>query len=350
MHQRRGARVECRFWVQVTGIDPEPVLRLGNVSGSGAYIEIDRRIGAPGAVRWLSLNAEDGGDGVNVLARIIRVAIVEDVGTTAVKGVAVEFMLADDAKRAEIESLVRRILQGARKDAPSSKMQVGLDARLHRPAAAEPLVGRVSTLTQGGMVVETAWPIAVGETVECEVRAPASKRVMRLRGEAVSAAPGAGGDVTPRYRVEIRFREPPAAAGGSSLEAAIGAVLEQSLTSLEEEAETSAPSKNELAGVLGQIALPSLLSFFELERLSGVLVVEGKSATSTLWVRDGRVVDVETGRSRGAKRELVRAALGQREGSFRFTVGPVDRADALNVSTGALLLDLAREEDEAAAT
>ena len=102
-----------------------------------------------------------------------------------------------------------------------------------------------------------------------------------------------------------------------------------------------------LRGDLAEISVATLLSLFEFERKSGVLVaVAAVGDQARLSVARGRVVKIE-GTAVGAGRDHLAAALTWDAGHFEFTAGEIPDADEVGVPTTQLLLELARAKDEA---
>jgi hypothetical protein len=102
-----------------------------------------------------------------------------------------------------------------------------------------------------------------------------------------------------------------------------------------------------LAGQVSRVPLTTLASLFEMERMTGELAVRKGAEKARIYVDGGRIIDVSPLGASETPRERLRAVLGWREGSFEFDVKAVTRADRIGTSTTALLLDLARESDEA---
>ncbi len=106
--------------------------------------------------------------------------------------------------------------------------------------------------------------------------------------------------------------------------------------------------KKSLRGDLGQVGLPSVLGFLELERKTGILLVIS-DRPARLFIRDGRAVRVEINDADpGASQEqLALDLLGWTSGQFEFAAQDVPDLDALKTSLTALLLEHARRSDEA---
>lgn len=106
--------------------------------------------------------------------------------------------------------------------------------------------------------------------------------------------------------------------------------------------------KKTLRGDLEQVALPSVLTFLELERKTGVLFLVGAERTARLFLRDGRPMRAEIDSADGEKsRDLVWEVLAWPHGQFEFAAQDVACDDEIRMSVTSLLLELARRGDEA---
>ena len=94
--------------------------------------------------------------------------------------------------------------------------------------------------------------------------------------------------------------------------------------------------------------LPTLCSLFEVERLSGVLVVRRDIEEVHIYLDGGQIVDVEPLTEAEEGRARLRSVLAWEDGSFEFDIRPVSRRDRIGMPMTALLIDLAREGDEEA--
>jgi two-component system OmpR family response regulator len=114
----------------------------------------------------------------------------------------------------------------------------------------------------------------------------------------------------------------------------------------------SAPSRNDAAlrGRLEQFGLATVLTFLDLERRSGqVLVITGEKR-GTVWLRGGRVISARIEGSRRVNRAAIYELLSWDRGHFAFTQEePSSRADEIGAPTMQLLMEAARRTDEAAA-
>jgi hypothetical protein len=109
-----------------------------------------------------------------------------------------------------------------------------------------------------------------------------------------------------------------------------------------------------LRGRLEQFGLATVLTFLDLERRSGELIVISDDGTShkvgRLWLRQGRVLRARVEGSRRLNKSVVYDLLGLERGRFSFTQMDLDGlGDELGVPTMQLLMEAARRVDEAAA-
>jgi hypothetical protein len=106
-----------------------------------------------------------------------------------------------------------------------------------------------------------------------------------------------------------------------------------------------------LRGRLEQFGLATVLTFLDLERRSGELLVLAKDGgVGRLWLRHGRVIGVRAERSRRGGKAAIYHLLTLDSGHFSFTQMNLDGlADEIGASTALLLMEAARRADEAAA-
>ncbi len=106
-----------------------------------------------------------------------------------------------------------------------------------------------------------------------------------------------------------------------------------------------------LRGNLMEISVATLLSMFEFERKSGILVVLSNAAVARLFVANGRVVKIEHGADvERPPRQQVMDVLDWIGGNFEFTACEVVGGDDIGLPTSSLLLEHARLRDEARTT
>ncbi len=399
---RRSARVATKLLVGVEGVDAEPKPRAGDISSTGIYFECDVDIGEVGTVQWLHLRSHDGACEIHLMAHVVRSVSMKELDRPRLGGVALEFMPENDERIAALQEFVRYVLQGDPAEgafiAPRVDTRAGAADGPTRGATLQKL--SVSTLS-----LEARWSVPVGETVRVEIVAPGVAKPIRLQGRAVHVAPeGKGG----RFHIELEFQEEldgplrrlssksfaavrPTSAGellaavpesertpssqpalssrggapasspepppvSSPLDGTddeyISRTLEELLSALivPPPEDSPSPRRAHLAGLLSRVRLPTLAALFEMDRISGELTLVQGEERATIFVRDGRIVDVESAALDPRPRPQLARLFGWMDGSFEFIVRPVTRADRVELSTTALLLDLAREADEAART
>ncbi len=380
---RRGARIATRFLVAVEGLDPAPVLRKGDISTTGVYFETERDVGDPGTVQWLTLTSLDRARTVRVMAHVVRTVRLGDVAGRVVSGAALEFMPESDAAAAQVRDFVRRVLTVRKQgDPPSISPRIGARVAESDEADEGAHDATVQTLSVRSMVLETSWAIEPGEHLRVDIVAPGMTRRLRLDGKAVRVV--TKGSEPSRYDIEVAVqheqRRPIRTDSTATMEAVrleeeppppvrdrdeptqpgvpppepddeVTHVLDDLLAALilPPDAEPARRRRTHLAGELSRIRIPTLLSLFEMEAMTGKLRVLSAGREARVFCRQGRVVDVEPILAGETPRARLAELLEVDDGTFDFVVEPVERPDRLGMSTTALLLDLARETDEARA-
>ncbi|HXJ21685.1 MAG TPA: DUF4388 domain-containing protein [Polyangia bacterium] len=101
-----------------------------------------------------------------------------------------------------------------------------------------------------------------------------------------------------------------------------------------------------LRGQIDEIGLSSVLGMLEMERKSGILLVEREGASARLFLRKGHVIraDCDTPRLTGAG--AVYETLSWRGGTFDLLIGDIGGIDEIQTATTFLLLEAARRVDE----
>jgi CheY-like chemotaxis protein len=99
-------------------------------------------------------------------------------------------------------------------------------------------------------------------------------------------------------------------------------------------------------GQLDQIGLSSILVVLEMERKTGILLVERAQGTARLFLRKGRIIRADTEEPRLTGPVAVFEALSWSSGSFDFLAGDIGGIDEIQTSTTFLLIEGARRFDE----
>jgi hypothetical protein len=103
-----------------------------------------------------------------------------------------------------------------------------------------------------------------------------------------------------------------------------------------------------LRGRLEQFGLATVLTFLDLERRSGEVLVLAEGEVGRLWLRQGRVIRARIEGSRRTRKPAVYELLGWTRGRFSFTQAEPDGVDdEIGAPTTLLLMEAARRVDEA---
>jgi CheY-like chemotaxis protein len=107
-------------------------------------------------------------------------------------------------------------------------------------------------------------------------------------------------------------------------------------------------SSQGLRGSLVDISLATLLSLFEFERKSGILLLLRAGEIARVFVSEGKILKVEASTSNGASRpkDRLMRLLDWRDGQFEFSPAAIGGRDEVGVTVTALLLEHARTRDE----
>jgi CheY-like chemotaxis protein len=101
-----------------------------------------------------------------------------------------------------------------------------------------------------------------------------------------------------------------------------------------------------LRGNLVDIGLGTLLSLFEFERKSGILLLLRDGEIARLFVSEGKVLKVEANTGNGAPKQRLMTLLDWHAGQFEFSPCSIGGRDELNTTITAMLLEHARVRDE----
>jgi hypothetical protein len=346
IEHRRGARIKSKFWVKIPNIAEEMELRKGNISISGIFLEIDKPLGKAGDVHALNIATVDRSDTFCLMARLVRTITIDDIWREKVViGAAWEFLFENDRKRRSIEQFVQRVAMLQKMEEGDLELAYQYNAQVGQTDSTTH-AALVTSVWLNGMLIETDWPVKEGEKLNVEIEAPASKKKMRLVGQARTTRKLEHGE-TGRYQVEVRFVSPESSATYASADTVAEAVDQLLSETAVWSAGIPVRSHEHLKGNLAQIRLPSLLAFIELERMSGIVRLKQDSQCAKLVVIDGRVIDAVAGEDWSVNPlELLSSLMRWNQGVFEFRLQEVEREDRVEMSTSTLLIELARREDE----
>ncbi len=101
-----------------------------------------------------------------------------------------------------------------------------------------------------------------------------------------------------------------------------------------------------LRGKLAEIGLATLLSLFEFERKSGLLVLIADRELVTLFIAEGRIVKIDPIASGATSHDRLLELLDWKSGTFEFILSDVVGTDEVRMSITHILLEHARRKDE----
>ena len=101
-----------------------------------------------------------------------------------------------------------------------------------------------------------------------------------------------------------------------------------------------------LRGNLVDIGLGTLLSLFEFERKSGILLLLREGDIARLFVSEGKILKVEANTSNNTPRQRLMQLLDWQAGQFEFSPCAIGGKDELQTTVTAILLEHARVSDE----
>jgi len=102
-----------------------------------------------------------------------------------------------------------------------------------------------------------------------------------------------------------------------------------------------------LRGSLVDIGLGTLLSLFEFERKSGILLLLRDGDIGRMFVSEGKVLKVETSATLGGQKQRLMSLLDWKTGTFEFSPCAIGGRDELHLTVTQVLLEHARIRDEA---
>jgi CheY-like chemotaxis protein len=100
-----------------------------------------------------------------------------------------------------------------------------------------------------------------------------------------------------------------------------------------------------IRGKLHDISVGTLLSLFDFERKSGILVLRDPLQTARLFISEGRIIKIDSS-DVGLPKDVMLRLLDWNNGEFEFSACEVVGKDSLEMTTTGLLLEHARLRDE----
>jgi uncharacterized protein (TIGR02266 family) len=361
-HQSQGRespRVEADFRVSYPTIDELVVAYCGDLSKGGLFVATEHLLASDAVVR-VSLDLPEGSGSIPILCRVIYTrdaALAEAQGKPV--GMGLQFLHLDDEMLGLIEAFIsERMTADAAKVSPIEAQRrlsilVADDDPTYLKQAAAPFRARGDYVRTAGdgmealamclkeppdiILSDVQMPRMDGWQFLRMVRARAGLAAVpviflttlsgeeeRLRGYQL----GVDDYVAKPYRsVELRAR------------------VDRLTARAKKKPRTG--ERHGLYGDLEQVSLPSVLTFLELERKTGELIVQAERSAQ-IQIRDGRPLRIELEAAPDFRTpiELVHLLLDWRIGQFDFEVKDVTVDDQIHTSFTALLLEHARLDDE----
>ena len=353
---REHARIEAVFRVEYATMDHLVVAYSSDLSKGGLFVATLGFLPVNAVVR-LMLQLPEGGGEIPVICRVVYVRD-EPEGAGKPAGMGLEFLDIADACRVRIERFIAN--QPPKLDdflEPAKRALTILlvdDDRLSLQAAADCFRergDRVLTATNGldalaaclkdppdVILSDVQMPKMDGWQLVRMVRArPTLSSIPLLFLTTLSGEP----ERLRAYRLGVDdFLAKPCQP------ALLRTRVDRIMTRLGQRSRSSLRDKT-LRGDLEQVSLPSVLSFLELERKSGVLLLVGEG-TARVFLSEGRPLRVEreAGALQTSPRALMNQLLSWRSGQFEFAAQEVAGIDELQCTLMTLLLDHARMSDE----
>jgi Domain of unknown function (DUF4388)/PilZ domain len=357
--RRKSPRLKTQLKLQILGLDEDYVVADGDVSVGGLYIDIARDVGELGSVQRLRLATMRGSEQITLLARIARVATVNDFWRgNVITGVAFQFMFQETT---EIGTAVKTIPIErswaigeflrclARENEPEdTKLDHVWEAILESPDGPAPAT--VNGVSLQGTVLETEFLVPVGELIRVDIPGPGPDMRIPLYGRAIDSRPFGPGEGK-GYRTSVSFEpvELPSAnarRSGGSIQDAFGALLSTSVTHAGNSGPAE-PRRQHLAGDLARVSLVSVLTLCELERATGVLRVRAGEDEVRCYLSEGRLFDAERlGSTAHSAEDALMPVLEWQGGSFELLFEPITRQDRIGKPISVLLMNLLHALDE----
>ena len=356
-NQREHARVEASFRVRSSALAPGG-LEGADVSRGGIFIKTVRFLPLNAVIR-LSIETPDG----TAVPATCRIAFIRDQAASAASGkpagMGLELVDIADKDRPVLDRLLEEKVAPASpprfeaSEGPLRVVVVDDDAR-YRQMAAEPFKKRGDTVftVSDGLEALAACLKDPPDAILSDVQMPRMDGWQLLR--LVRARPSLA-SVPVVFLTTLSGESERLLGYQLGVDAYIPKPYEPSellvrvhqIVRRARNSRTSPAARTTLRGEIEHVGVSSLLSFLEMERKSGVLLVIAGDV-ARLFFAEGRLLRAEIEGespplpSRAAAMRILDAVAGQ----FEFAPQDVTEKDELGMSVTALLLEHAREKDE----
>lgn len=356
--QREHERVQASFRVRSTALDPN-ALQGENVSRGGIFVKTVRFLPLNAVIR-LSIEMANGEEAIPATCRVV---FIRDQSQSAKSGrpagMGLEILDIADAHRPVLE----RLMQDRRVTAPppapgrvEERLNVIVvdDDTRYREQAAEPFRRRGDKVhtTSDGLEALSICLKDPPDIILSDVQMPRMDgwqllRLVRAR-PSLAAVPvvfltSLGGEAERLlgYQLGVDAYIPKPYEPEELL------VRVHQVVRRARNARTSPALRTTLRGELEHVTISSLLTFLEMERRSGILLVIS-SDVARLFFSEGRLLraEIEGAEPPLTSRQAAKRVLDAESGQFEFAAQEVNVRDELGVSVTTLLLEHARDQDE----
>jgi len=364
--KKREQRVEAAFRVRYKSMDDLVVAYSKNLSRGGLFLRTNKFLPVDSTIR-LHLDIPDGGEPISMPCRVAYVRDDTDWGSVGeASGMGIEFLEPNEEVRERVEQFLAECTDSSRDAKPQSKpgrklkVLVVDDDDTYADVAAERFRARGDdvTLAKDGLDALAACIKEPPDLILCDVNMPRMDGWQFLR--MVRSRPTLRGvpflflttlseesDRLKGYRLGVDdYVTKPYKPSEVQVRA------DQALLRAERSRQTNQDSGS-LRGDLEQVGLPAVLSFLEMEKKTGVVLITG-DVEARLVVHQGtplRVDRKDVSResmddNTAKERVFFHKLLDLKQGRFEFMATDVTTEDHLKSTITGLLLEHARLSDE----
>lgn len=356
--RRQLPRVTCTFRVSFGSVDELVVSFARDMSQGGIFIRTSKVVPLGSLVRVLFKLPSDAAE-LSTIARIVHCATLENAPDD-VPGVGLEFI---DLDGAPITKQISDYLAGVvdkPAEVPAAKAETAHilivdDQKVYRDAVGSALraIGHdVVEATNGiealGLALRQAPDLIITDVEMPEMDGWQLVRMIRAR-PSFARVPiifltslSSDRERLKGYQLGVDdYLSKPIAEG--ELRVRVERVLARMRSS-----SRSVAKGVMLRGDLSLVSIKSLLSFLEMERRTGILLIVNASEAATLYLKDGAVLSVDLPPAHADKKGVERLfhVCDWTEGRFELTTAAVELSDDIGVPVSFALLEHARREDE----
>jgi uncharacterized protein (TIGR02266 family) len=357
--RRELGRVAAKFRVKFRSLDDLVITYTHDISQGGLFIGSSSFLPV-GTVVQLRVELPDGGEPAPIIARVAYV-LGEDEAKARGRstGMGMEFLDTggNDVAGRIAEYLASTLGEGERPDPASAPADVLIvdDSESYREQAAKAMRAEGHRVTTAKNGLE-ALGIALRQTPDVilsDVNMPVMDgwqfiRMVRSR-PSIASVPvvflttlGGESERLKGYQLGVDDYIPKPF-DSQELALRVARILSRS-----RKRPTTSAGRNALRGDLGQVSLGSVLSFIQVERRTGLMLVLAEDRIASLHIRQGDIVQVDLPPDRDHLEGIDRVfeLLEWSAGRFEFSAVDIAVPDAVRVPTSYILMEHARRQDE----